>query len=162
MHDEMKATFLRENDDEQWKQSLIENMSVPGYEFFPKMDERRFIKTHLPFKLLPPSVMEEKAKVVYIARNPKDVVVSYYHLNKLYRTQGYVNDFETFFKYFTDDLCECVCDFSPFCEVIVSHNIQFNFLQCIGVHFLITLKMAGVTEMMQTCCFFTTRTYWAI
>lgn len=106
MHDQLKAKFLKENDDEQWKLNLIESISVPGFEFFPKIKQQRFIKTHLPFKLLPPTVMEEKAKVVYIARNPKDVVVSYYHLNKLYRTQGYVNDFETFFKYFTSDLCE--------------------------------------------------------
>lgn len=106
MHDQFKAKILEENGDEKWKQDLIECLAVPGFELFSEMKSRRFIKTHLPFKLLPPSVMEKKAKVVYIARNPKDVVVSYYHLNKLYRTQGYVNDFETFFKYFMDDLCE--------------------------------------------------------
>lgn len=108
MHDQLKAKILKENDDEQWKQDLIECISVPGFEFLAKMESKRFIKTHLPFKLLPPSIMEKKAKIVYIARNPKDVIVSYYHLNKLYRTQGYVNDFETFFKYFTNDLCEFV------------------------------------------------------
>jgi sulfotransferase len=108
MHDQMKAKFLKENDDEQWKLNLIEAISVPGYEFFAQMETKRFIKTHLPFQLLPPSIRTQKAKVVYVARNPKDVVVSYYHLNKLYRTQGYVNDFETFFKYFTNDLCELI------------------------------------------------------
>ena len=106
MHDQVKAKLCKENDNEKFKIQLLENISIPGFEFFPKMQSKRFIKTHLPFKLLPPSVMEKKAKVVYIARNPKDVIVSYYHLNKLYRTQGFVNDFETFFDYFTNDLSE--------------------------------------------------------
>lgn len=108
----MKATFLAENADERWKTDFIEMISVPGYQFFAEMSQQRFIKTHLPFKLLPPSIMQARAKVIYVARHPKDVVVSYYHLNKLYRTQGYVNDFDTFFEYFTRDLCE-LKHFSP-------------------------------------------------
>lgn len=106
MHDQMKAKFLEENDYEPVKAQLIETLAMPGYQFFAEMKQQRFIKTHLPFKLLPKSVAEKQAKVVYVARNPKDVVVSYYHLNKLYRTQGYVNDFPKFFKYFMNDLCE--------------------------------------------------------
>ncbi|CAG9808187.1 unnamed protein product [Chironomus riparius] len=114
MHDKMKARFLKENEGEKGKRDLIECLSTPGYKFFADMEEQRFIKTHLPFKLLPPSIMSQQAKVVYIARNPKDVVVSYYHLNKLYRTQGYVNDFEMFFKNFLNDLLH----WSPYFEHI--------------------------------------------
>ena len=111
----MKEKFLAKNE-EQWKKEFIEMVSVPGYKFFPQMSQQRFIKTHLPFKILPPSVMKNRAKVVYVARHPRDVVVSYYHLNKLYRTQGYVNDFETFFEYFMKDLCELKCVL-PFASV---------------------------------------------
>lgn len=107
MHDQMKEKFLNENaNSDAWKKDFIETISEPGYKVFAEMTTRRFIKTHLPFKLLPHNVMERRSKVVYVARNPKDVVVSFYHLNKLYRTQGYVNDFDTFFKYFVRDLCE--------------------------------------------------------
>jgi Sulfotransferase domain len=106
MHDQLKEKFLKENEDEEWKKDFIEMISVPGYKFLPEMLQRRFIKTHLPFKILPPSIMEKRAKVIYVARNPKNVVVSYYHLNKLYRTQGYVNDINTFIEYFMKDLCE--------------------------------------------------------
>lgn len=106
MHDTMKQTFLKDNEDEQWKMDFIETISVPGFKFFPEMTQQRFVKTHLPFKLLPPSIMEKRAKVIYVARHPKDVVVSYYHLNKLYRTQGYQRDFKSFFEYFMKDLCE--------------------------------------------------------
>lgn len=114
LHEQMKAKFLAENE-EQWKKDFIEMASTPGFEFFPQMSQQRFIKTHLPFKLLPPSIMEKRAKVVYVARHPRDVVVSYYHLNKLYRTQGYVNDFETFFEYFMKDLCKLKCVLPSLC-----------------------------------------------
>jgi hypothetical protein len=125
MHDKMKAKFLKENEGEKGKCDLIECLSTPGYKFFAEMEEQRFIKTHLPFKLLPPTIMSKRAKVVYIARNPKDVVVSYYHLNKLYRTQGYVNDFEMFFKYFLNDLC-----------TFIYHNFLFrNIYVFIILHF---------------------------
>lgn len=43
-------------------------------------------------------------QVIYVARNPRDVVVSYYYLNKLYRTQGYVNTFEKYWDYFEKNL----------------------------------------------------------
>lgn len=38
--------------------------------------ERRYFKTHVPFTWLP---YNEKAKYIYVARNPKDVAVSFYY-----------------------------------------------------------------------------------
>lgn len=104
MHDKSKEIFLREQEHNPKNQEMINTISVPGYEFIPNIQSKRFIKTHLPFSLLPPSIMNEQAKVVYVARNPKDVIVSYYHLSRLYRTTGYVNDFEQFWNYFENDL----------------------------------------------------------
>ncbi|KAJ6640904.1 Luciferin sulfotransferase [Pseudolycoriella hygida] len=104
MHDKTKEQLLLENKHSEEKQHFVELVSTPGYEFLPNITERRFIKTHLPFSLLPPSVMENKSKIVYVARNPKDVLVSYYYLNKLYRTQGYVNTFEKYWDYFEKSL----------------------------------------------------------
>ncbi|KAI1889912.1 hypothetical protein AGOR_G00167800 [Albula goreensis] len=43
----------------------------------------RIITTHLPYSLLAPALQSSKAKVIYVARNPKDVVVSYYHFHKM-------------------------------------------------------------------------------
>jgi len=45
-------------------------------------------------------------QVVYVARNPKDVAVSFYHLNRLIRTQGYVGDFPCYWDYFEKNLRE--------------------------------------------------------
>lgn len=104
MHDKTKQMFLEEHEGNAGNQDMIRTISVPGYEFIPNITDRRFIKTHLPFSLMPPSVMNEQAKIIYVARNPKDVAVSYYHLSRLYRTTGYVNDFDTFWNHFENDL----------------------------------------------------------
>ena len=45
-------------------------------------------------------------QVVYVARNPKDVAVSFYHLNRLIRTQGYAGDFPCYWNYFEKNLRE--------------------------------------------------------
>ena len=44
---------------------------------------RRLIKTHLPLHLLPEEISSKGSKVIYIYRNPKDVIVSYYHFAKM-------------------------------------------------------------------------------
>lgn len=63
MHDKTKEELLEENKDEPEKQKFIEIVSEAGYHFLPKIQEQRFIKTHFPFSLLPPSVMKNNAKV---------------------------------------------------------------------------------------------------
>lgn len=76
----------------------------PKYDQFEAQTTRRFIKVHLPIKLMPPSIFEVGAKIVYVARNPKDVAVSYYHFHKYNPIFHYSGDFEAFVQYFTDDL----------------------------------------------------------
>jgi hypothetical protein len=39
-------------------------------------------------------------KVVYVARDPREVVVSYFHHHRLIRHHEFVEDFPTFFDYF--------------------------------------------------------------
>ncbi|XP_071514793.1 sulfotransferase 1C4-like [Panulirus ornatus] len=62
----------------------------------------RTIKTHLPFSLLSPDLLDT-AKVVYLARNPKDVVVSYLHHSRILRLHGYTGSMDQFVQYFVDD-----------------------------------------------------------
>ena len=43
-------------------------------------------------------------QVIYVARNPKDVIVSYYFLYKLYKVvHDYQGDLELFAEYFMND-----------------------------------------------------------
>ena len=39
-------------------------------------------------------------KVIYVARNPKDCVVSFYHHNKLVPSHGYFGTFDQFIEFF--------------------------------------------------------------
>ncbi|XP_037092688.1 sulfotransferase 1A1-like [Pollicipes pollicipes] len=43
-----------------------------------------FVKTHLPLHLCPPTLLDT-AKVIYVARNPKDVCVSYFSHLKMFK-----------------------------------------------------------------------------
>ena len=41
--------------------------------------EPRLLKTHLSYDMLPTQVREKKPKIVYVTRNPRDAVVSFYN-----------------------------------------------------------------------------------
>ncbi|XP_038064924.1 sulfotransferase 1 family member D1-like [Patiria miniata] len=54
-----------------------------SYKLIETVPSPRVIKSHLPGQLLPPKIWD-KAKLVYVIRNPKDVVVSnFYFLRKI-------------------------------------------------------------------------------
>ncbi|CAD5234583.1 unnamed protein product [Bursaphelenchus xylophilus] len=53
-----------------------------------KARPRRVAFTHLPLEMLPDSVLFGKCKVVYVARNPKDNAVSFYHFHRMARFLG--------------------------------------------------------------------------
>uniref|UniRef100_A0A8C3FVZ9 Sulfotransferase n=1 Tax=Chrysemys picta bellii TaxID=8478 RepID=A0A8C3FVZ9_CHRPI len=54
-----------------------------GVEQAEAMPPPRTLKTHLPVKLLPPSFWEQQCKFLYVARNAKDCMVSYYHFQRM-------------------------------------------------------------------------------
>lgn len=73
-------------------------MNSPVYA--TSMPSPRFIKTHLPFNLLPKQLRdgEKKPKIVYVARNPKDTCISFYHHSVL--VEGFNGTFEEFYTLF--------------------------------------------------------------
>merc|ERR1712137_475305 len=66
------------------------------------MPSPRVLKSHLPFYLLPPR-LADTCKVVYVARNPKDVIVSYFHHHQIVSVQNFTSDIEKFAEYFMND-----------------------------------------------------------
>ncbi|NXS25293.1 ST1D1 Sulfotransferase, partial [Mystacornis crossleyi] len=62
-----------------------------GVEQLENIPSPRLVKTHLPVQLLPTSFWEKDCKIIYMARNPKDVVISYYyfhHMAKIHPDPG--------------------------------------------------------------------------
>ncbi|XP_065450505.1 sulfotransferase 1C2-like isoform X2 [Chrysemys picta bellii] len=62
---------------------LICTYPKAGVEQAEAMPPPRTLKTHLPVKLLPPSFWEQQCKFLYVARNAKDCMVSYYHFQRM-------------------------------------------------------------------------------
>ncbi|XP_078508480.1 sulfotransferase 1 family member D1-like isoform X3 [Lissotriton helveticus] len=90
---EIVDCILNNGDVEKTKHNPI-NIRVPflefssphissGVELLVNSQSPRIIKTHLPVNLLPKTFWEKNCKIVYIARNAKDVAVSYYYFYKM-------------------------------------------------------------------------------
>lgn len=89
---------------------LLETMKIwatPAIQILAGMPSPRFVKTHLPMTLLPPKILDT-AKVVYVARDPRDVVVSCYHHARLFTMTGYCGTFKEFWNLFHKGMCKFV------------------------------------------------------
>ncbi|RXM91371.1 Amine sulfotransferase [Acipenser ruthenus] len=56
----------------------------------------RLFASHLPYYLVPKSLRNKKAKVIYIVRNPKDAMVSYFHFHNIMVKMEKTKDFSSF------------------------------------------------------------------
>jgi len=75
---------------------FVPHLEDDGADVVRKLSRPRIIKTHLPYHLIPKN---KHAKYIYIARNPKDCCVSFFH-----HTKGFVRCYNfgdgTFDEYF--------------------------------------------------------------
>jgi len=66
--------------------------------YFDELEKRpspRLIKSHYPFEMLPPSLLDT-CKVLFVSRNVKDAAVSYFHHENLMKSHDLRCDFETY------------------------------------------------------------------
>nr|XP_056719121.1 sulfotransferase 1B1-like [Euleptes europaea] len=62
----------------------------------------RLVKTHLPFQLLPKSFLEKNCKIIYVARNAKDNLVSYYFFDQMNLMQPDPGPWDRYVKKFME------------------------------------------------------------
>uniref|UniRef100_A0A3P9C1D6 Sulfotransferase n=1 Tax=Maylandia zebra TaxID=106582 RepID=A0A3P9C1D6_9CICH len=79
--------------------------TIPNWERVPWLEEKqlarvvdklaspRALVSHFPYNLMPPSFCTSKAKVIYVMRNPKDIMVSSYYFHQM---AGFLEDPGTF------------------------------------------------------------------
>ncbi|XP_066131670.1 sulfotransferase 1A1-like [Saccopteryx bilineata] len=71
-----------------------------GLEVLEDTPPPRLLKTHLPLALLPKGLLDQKVKVVYVARNAKDVAVSFYHFYRMAKVHPDPGTWESFLDKF--------------------------------------------------------------
>ncbi|KAM5133149.1 sulfotransferase 2A1-like [Callospermophilus lateralis] len=74
--------------------------SEDGYKLLKEREGPRLLASHLPFHLFPKSFFTSKAKVIYIMRNPKDVLVSGYYYWTITNFSKKPESLEQYFKWF--------------------------------------------------------------
>ena len=80
---------------------LLEGATYPGASDINTLPSPRILKSHLTYDIIPKSANEDnKCKYIYVARNPKDVAVSFFNfLTDLERIKG---PWEFFVKLFLE------------------------------------------------------------
>ncbi|XP_062042642.1 amine sulfotransferase [Lepus europaeus] len=62
----------------------------------------RLFASHLPYYLAPKSLKNNKAKIIYVYRNPKDVLISFFHFSNLVVKLEASSTLENFMEKFLD------------------------------------------------------------
>ncbi|KAM6994700.1 amine sulfotransferase-like [Tautogolabrus adspersus] len=83
---------------------LIPWMELKGTrEAFITAPSPRLRVSHLQYKFMPAALSRRKGKVIYVARNPKDILVSYFHFHNFANMLETPKDFDDFFEKFMTD-----------------------------------------------------------
>ncbi|KAL3272505.1 hypothetical protein HHI36_013981 [Cryptolaemus montrouzieri] len=80
------------------------NDEVPIHKQLEAVEGRRFIKSHYGFSFIHPKILDIGCKVVFIARNPKDVMVSRFYYPTYLNRPGHT--FEKLWHIFKNDLLD--------------------------------------------------------
>ncbi|XP_026724695.1 sulfotransferase family cytosolic 1B member 1-like isoform X3 [Trichoplusia ni] len=96
--------YCRKNiSDDETALKILEQIATPVTNLLLSTPSPRMIKSHLPLSLLPPTLLDN-GKVVYVARDPRDVAVSSYHHSRLFKVLDFSGTFKEFWNLFIRDL----------------------------------------------------------
>ncbi|XP_058812239.1 luciferin sulfotransferase [Topomyia yanbarensis] len=88
---ELSAIF---SEDQSVEDFVTKHEKVNSVTCVRNLPSPRYVKCHLPWQLLPTQMDVVRPKMIYIARNPKDLAVSYYYYCQLiHQTGGSFEDF---------------------------------------------------------------------
>ncbi|KAG9336068.1 hypothetical protein JZ751_003334 [Albula glossodonta] len=82
------------------RDATISNGSVEAADKMPSSP--RLIKTHLPVQFVPKSFWEQNCRIIYVARNAKDNVVSFFHFDRMNMGQPEPGDWPSFLQRFQE------------------------------------------------------------
>ncbi|XP_004674152.1 PREDICTED: amine sulfotransferase-like [Condylura cristata] len=89
-------------------ENMTVNYRTPYFEYkktkidFLNRPSPRLFCSHLPYYLVPKGLKSKKAKIIYIYRNPKDVLISYYHFSNFFSGFEPSQSIECFIERFLD------------------------------------------------------------
>uniref|UniRef100_A0AAG5DMR4 Sulfotransferase domain-containing protein n=1 Tax=Anopheles atroparvus TaxID=41427 RepID=A0AAG5DMR4_ANOAO len=81
--------------------TLVPQLAEDTIGLVERMNRPRHIKTHLPMALLPKQLWTVRPRIVYCARNPKDMVTSFFH--HYCHLHGYTGSKEAFLEAILED-----------------------------------------------------------
>ncbi|KAF7480318.1 hypothetical protein GHT09_008340 [Marmota monax] len=73
-----------------------------GYKMLNEREGPRLLASHLPFHLIPKTLFTSKAKVIYVMRSPKDVLVSGYYHRSVTKLSKNPESLEQYFQWFLE------------------------------------------------------------
>jgi hypothetical protein len=90
LRQEVRVPWLELDQQQWWIRTVLNWAPILGWSSDPEKPKtrKRVFFTHLPLELLPKSILEGPCKVIYVARNPKDNAVSFYHHHRMARFLG--------------------------------------------------------------------------
>ncbi|XP_068193271.1 amine sulfotransferase-like [Antennarius striatus] len=103
----------------------------------------RLFSSHLIPELMPPGLEDKKAKIIHVMRNPKDIVVSYYHYYHVYPGFETPESLEKFFENFLKGNVG-PCLWFDFIRKWISKADQYNILYLTYEEMVMDLKAAVI------------------
>ncbi|XP_007954527.1 sulfotransferase 2A1-like [Orycteropus afer afer] len=99
-------SLIHSKGDPRWVQSVAIWDRSPwleteiGYENVKNQKYPRMYSSHLPIQLAPKSFFNSKAKVIYLMRNPRDILISGYYFYQVLKLVKSPESFEQYFELF--------------------------------------------------------------